>query len=105
LAALVAGSGLTLLPLVPILGICLALRSGAGRLARALLVFWGAMNGLAAILVISLNWSNSHEIRFGLGILLALQSGYFLASYLSVWAINTAGYRLARQKRKPHGET
>jgi hypothetical protein len=101
LAALVAGIGLALLPLVPILGICLALRSGPGRLMRAPLVFWGAMNGLAAFLVISLNWSNSREIQFGLGILLALQSGYFLASYLSVWAINTAGYRLVQRKRNP----
>jgi hypothetical protein len=99
---LLAGIGiyaLVLLPIAAIVGICLALRSGQPRRTWALSAFWAVVNFLAVLLLVR-NVRHAGALSDVVTPCACFQLGGLIASYVSVVAINAAGYRLVRRKRR-----
>jgi hypothetical protein len=92
---------LILLPMVPIVGICLAVQSGKMRLTWVLAVMWGIGDVPVMLLLMHVlpNRPLGGEWSELVTLLVGQQIGCLIASFLSVVVIGCAGYRLVRRKR------
>jgi len=83
---------LTLLPMAPIGGICLALQSGKKLLTCGLAVSWGIVN-FAVVLLLTHNGPHGGTWSELVKLLCSQQAGCLIASFFSVMTISSAGYR------------